>query len=387
VKKIALSLLVGFICIGASSQEYERIKILPSESKEALQVDQNNLEEDNESINTGVINQSNQRAKNSVVSFLTVCSGPTGNAVKAFEIIEKNQEGLCDYLEDNIVARKVYNSSCETLYHSAIKNKNNVAMKCLENAGFAPQSTFEINSLDNKLRESYYSYALNYGTLDAIKKIKGLGGLYSGNELALVASREDASVKTVEYLVLRGNDVNSVGERGLTPLDYAALDDKKLSILKYLISVGARVNLKAPYDYDALVHAVAGNALLNIRELVKSGADINATNSNGNNAIITASAHANKTVVESLISYGADVNAVNKIGMSSLHSLLHYYGKHFVNNDVNKLKEVIKVLVDAGIDKSALTRLHSRSWPAGLSAYDIASRLGLDAEVLHLLSY
>ena len=73
------------------------------------------------------------------------CQNPVMNASKAFDIIRKNKSGLCQFLDEYIVSKTARNEKCETMYHSALRNKNNDSLRCLERIHFAPKTKEEIN--------------------------------------------------------------------------------------------------------------------------------------------------------------------------------------------------------------------------------------------------
>ena len=164
------------------------------------------------------------------------------------------------------------------------------------------------------------------------------------------AIMNNAPQKTIQYLIdIEGNGVDKLTHDKRTYLFWAAYQNN-VPVMKYLLSKGAKVNIKESHQLTPLLFAAVGgqsnkaiydlllkngasitdtnnegaSALLlllpNLTDLkaanyfVKKGLKLEAVDNNGNNAIYYAATKGNKKVIDELIKKGIDVKAVNKKG-------------------------------------------------------------------------
>ena len=129
-----------------------------------------------------------------------------------------------------------------------------------------------------------------------------------GTPLAVAISR--GNLEMVKYLISLGAEVNL--PKGFYPPLNPAVINGHLEIVKYLIEKGANVNQKS--DWSALIEAVRNNRLEIVKILVKAGADVNARAYDGWTVLMTAAGYDSSDgkvrieIVKFLIENGADVN-------------------------------------------------------------------------------
>ena len=132
---------------------------------------------------------------------------------------------------------------------------------------------------------------------------------------ALVESR-NATPERVRELLDRGMDVNAVGNRGWTPLHWAAANSRDPRVLTPLLEAGADVNRRAlqftPLHIAALVNPNPEVAYV----LLEAGADVNARQDSGENPLwmACATAQQNPEIILLLLQAGADPDGKNMIG-------------------------------------------------------------------------
>jgi ankyrin repeat protein len=101
------------------------------------------------------------------------------------------------------------------------------------------------------------------------------------------------------------NDINAVGESGLTPLMRAARQgnpDRTNTLLRQ----GARLDIRNGDGNNALWFACVGEHLEMIDLLVKAGIDIDNQNDNGATCLMYASSTGKEAVLQALLASGAD---------------------------------------------------------------------------------
>ena len=105
--------------------------------------------------------------------------------------------------------------------------------------------------------------------------------------------------------------------RGSTPLQ-AALSGGHNDIAKYLLSVGAKVNVKNELGVTPLLEAIHTASPEVVSALVKAGADVNAADHDGGAPLHAAVRNNRPEIVELLLAAGADANAKDCSGKTPL---------------------------------------------------------------------
>ncbi|EAY18904.1 ankyrin repeat protein, putative [Trichomonas vaginalis G3] len=139
-----------------------------------------------------------------------------------------------------------------------------------------------------------------------------------------------------KYFISLGAKINAKDYKDCTPLHFAVLSNSK-EIVEFLISHGANINAKNEQRDTPLHYA----ALLDCKEiaevLILHGADIDAKNLFGKTPLHVAAENNSKEIAKVLIAHGANVNAQKLMGEVPLHLAAK-----------NNSKEVVEVLISLG---------------------------------------
>jgi ankyrin repeat protein len=114
----------------------------------------------------------------------------------------------------------------------------------------------------------------------------------------------------VQLLTSRGADVNLASKTGRTAMFVAAMSEPSASIVRYLVSKGARLEARDAFQNTALTAATMGNDLDTIRLMVDAGIDVNAAGVTGVTPLLGATYHGNAAAVKLLLEKGARTNVV-----------------------------------------------------------------------------
>jgi ankyrin repeat protein len=114
----------------------------------------------------------------------------------------------------------------------------------------------------------------------------------------------------VQLLTSRGADVNLASKTGRTALFVAAMSEPSASIVRHLVSKGARLEARDAFQNTALTAATMGNDLDTIRLMVAAGIDVNAAGVTGVTPLLGAAYHGNAAAVKLLLEKGARTSVV-----------------------------------------------------------------------------
>jgi len=120
------------------------------------------------------------------------------------------------------------------------------------------------------------------------------------------------SLKLVKLLVDKRADINATNTKGTTPL-YFAVQEQKVDIVRFLLEIGARVDIirfqhKEKYSVMTMA-AETGNTEI-IYLLIKGGANVNHVCGNGMTALHYAVKHDHVSAAQLFLENGADINAL-----------------------------------------------------------------------------
>ncbi|XP_069470340.1 ankyrin repeat and protein kinase domain-containing protein 1 [Ambystoma mexicanum] len=186
------------------------------------------------------------------------------------------------------------------------------------------------------------------GTEELLERLKvGCGELISDDEIArrhennftlLHFAVVQGNVKTVNYLLARGANVNSQTVNGLTPVSLA-VQKKHLSICSDLIKNGADVNLSDDEKWSPLHFAAQNGDDRATRLLLDNHANVDSQEHDGWTPLHLASQNGFENVVRVLFSRHCAPNIVESDGKSALH-LATYFGH----------SDLVKLLINQGVD-------------------------------------
>ena len=124
------------------------------------------------------------------------------------------------------------------------------------------------------------------------------------SEMPLHDAAASGHIPMVKLLLQYVADVNRM-RNDRTPLD-AAIEAKKLSMIKFLLKAGANVNAKG--YLTPLMRAVDGGRMDIVRTLLDAGADVNTVTSSGT-ALCKAASQKNVKIIRMLLDSGANLSA------------------------------------------------------------------------------
>ncbi len=111
--------------------------------------------------------------------------------------------------------------------------------------------------------------------------------------------------------------VDAVSKEGLTPLMYAALNNR-LAVVKLLIAKGADVNFRL-HDDDTILMMLADRGNTELAQLlIEHGAMVNARNKYSNTALMNACRNSQAGMVKLLLAKGADITIKDSNGDAAL---------------------------------------------------------------------
>ncbi|HND19840.1 MAG TPA: ankyrin repeat domain-containing protein [Acidobacteriota bacterium] len=169
--------------------------------------------------------------------------------------------------------------------------------------------------------------------------------------------------------VLQSGSVNARNSHGETAL-IAATQKNDFEMVKYLLSIGAKVNqaIEPPTqhrskkdDGDCPPIDVGATPLIYARDqkivrlLLDAGADVNARTSDGDTVLIRSASYASREVIGALLNAGANVNLQNTTGDTALHSAAF-----------NGRSDILQMLLGAGatVDTSDIGGYTALIWAA-----------------------
>jgi len=237
----------------------------------------------------------------------------------------------------------------------------------------------------------------------------------SGNTPLLIATKlvsdEVQKKKIIQFLLLKGADINGRSIRGDTPLNLAVANNNydladfllkngadvnigdyngwtplhsawSDTIAKLLVSYGAQLDAKTNFGRTPLFKAVSVDIFRDIAlYLISQGADINAVDKHGNTLLHVAIWNRDMELPKLIIAKGLNINIKNKFNETPLHIVARFQSK----------KEA-EYLIACGADVNARdseqqTPLH---WAAARGNYDVVDLLiskGADANATDTLGH
>lgn len=193
---------------------------------------------------------------------------------------------------------------------------NDLSSKLIDKG--ANVNTFSTETGRSVLMEAFFSDtikpAIAHRIIDLGAEVHFIDPRNKETPLMLACMRNDSI--SVKKLINKGAYVNLESKAGYTALTYAAGNDfEEASLLRYLVSKGAKIN-----DQNVpLIDAAQSGSLKKVKFLVENGADVNKRRPiNGLSALYEAGFSAYLDIAIYLINNGANVNIENFDGESVL---------------------------------------------------------------------
>ena len=192
---------------------------------------------------------------------------------------------------------------------------------------------------------SYFRKAVYLGALIAVS----FANAGSFDDFFMAITRDDAA--TVQELLNRGFDPNTVSAQGLTGL-YLALRDSSLKTARVLIDwPKTNIELRTPQDESPLMMASLRGQTEIVRKLIARDADVNKT---GWTPLHYAATSAHLEIIDLLLENHAYIDAESPNGTTPLMMAAQYGSP-----------AAVKLLLESGADASLKNQ-------RGLSAVDFA---------------
>ncbi len=146
-----------------------------------------------------------------------------------------------------------------------------------------------------------------------------IGLLLSLNAQPIHDAAESGDVDDMKQILSSGGNINLKNAKfEQTPLQLAVYNENT-TMVSYLLSRGAHVNVKMKNGQSALFIAAYHGDIISVKALVKKGAAINMKDNKGSTALHRAAEGGDKETVEFLLAKGAKVNATDKENTTPLH--------------------------------------------------------------------
>jgi len=181
------------------------------------------------------------------------------------------------------------------------------------------------------------------------------GGMFDAVCFAILEKTDNATVK--HLLGKPGNDANKLTHDGRTYIMWAAYADN-LDMIKYLVSKGAKADVKGSHGYNAINFAARGGVTnTEIYDfLLANGADLNDKTNNGANAILLVApattgygmesdSDSGYEILEYFAEKGLDINSTDTDG----NGIFNYAAR---GGDV----ALLKTLIDKGLPHDTMNK-------------------------------
>lgn len=173
------------------------------------------------------------------------------------------------------------------------------------------------------------------------------------HNINLYASIENGHLEGIKMNIERGADIHANNEKALR----LAIQTSQLDVVKYLVSLGAKTNIKV--DNSFLDYPIQNEDLPLIKYLVESGAKIHGSD------LTTAAYHGHLDIVKYLVENGADVHYNNDAALinasyashlhivkylvekgANIHAENDYIFKYHTSYKNDKIREYLQSIVD-----------------------------------------
>lgn len=275
------------------------------------------------------------------------------------------------------------NKSCETLYHIAIRIRDEKFRKLLDSTGYGPRNSKAINETSRDmfkaglLSSSYFEWSLQFGVPSSYEDLLKRGGKILGNHShnqnhLRVAADACNNSGMITHLAKKGWDINEVRVHFLSPPIQIAAEKCKKKVIEEIINNGADVNYIYVNDYSKdkapflslLERYKEGKVGLDtIEVLLKAGLDLS-TIYDLDTALIKSMRTFDLSLVKLILDYGADINQITKHDTAlsaaiNMH-MIPYYPEDFTDpkflENPQKVVSMMKLLLERGANPNLTSK-------------------------------
>ncbi|MBU0488146.1 MAG: ankyrin repeat domain-containing protein [Bacteroidetes bacterium] len=162
--------------------------------------------------------------------------------------------------------------------------------------------------------------------------------------LSLIMAADSGNTQRVTDLIMKGADVNTFTEAGVTPLMYACQNNNQ-EVAEILLRYGAKTDVRPAWGLTALMAACSSNHDTIAELLLNYGASPDFADNDSVTPLMVAASAGNYIPCDMLIFFKADVNARSTEGLSALHGAA-LYGQRYI----------VDLLITKGADVNAISR-------------------------------
>jgi len=197
----------------------------------------------------------------------------------------------------------------------------------------------------------------------------------------LCTAVKSGSYETVQLLIQRGADVNSINSGGQTPLHFSVKGNyvnyelsNRLKIVELLLNQGANIEIVDRYGRTPLYSATNSYGVTDIvKLLLEKGADVNVHDVLGYTPLHWSIVTRRIDMAELLVANNANVNAVDDDGRNVLHIIAK--GENLTRGEpIEQLSQLVELLIKKGAD------IHHKD-NNGSTPIDIANVQGISERI------
>lgn len=216
---------------------------------------------------------------------------------------------------------------------------NNANIELKDNSG----NTALIQAIAN----NHLDIANNLATHGAKFDVKNESGLSAIHFACLVDNNNDdekraEQMKLIDEIISSGISVNSLSNKGLSPLIFAAVNGN-LEVVKYLTDLGADIHQRSEAGATAIGQAANKGHIDVVDFLLVNGADINVKCQSACTPLILAIQNKKYNVAEMLMELNANYKYVTPTGFSALKASVVVSHVGLVDTLVRKLNVILNL--------------------------------------------
>ncbi|WP_264338328.1 ankyrin repeat domain-containing protein [Wolbachia endosymbiont (group A) of Cheilosia soror] len=205
---------------------------------------------------------------------------------------------------------------------------------------------FKINQDDIYSSDQYFQWEKNNFNVNHIFKEYESTGFGCKDRYSLLHLAVKNGYETLaRFLIEIGANIDVKGISNMTPL-HVAVGEQNLKMVKLLLANNANVNVRSELEMTPLHYAAWFGNVEIVELLLKKEANVNVQDQfYRRTPLHDAAKHGHTQVVEILLKKGADVNIRDREGKTPLDYAIHYNYKH---------PKLIELLLDYGADPSCI---------------------------------